>query len=180
MAMATHDARSFNLDLIRIASPCTARWDDMAGDDRVRFCGACKLHVYDTSHMTAEEARALIVGRAGERTCLRLHRRADGTVITRDCPVGQSRRRARWLAGAAALLGFVAIGAPGAWMRRVVAGIANAGGADVPLQAQKVAPPPPPPAVPQAEATVEMGGAPCPKWDEEASEPPAPAAPRAK
>src|SRR4051812_47184360 len=37
------------LDRITIASPCTASWDDMAGDDRVRFCASCQKDVYNLS-----------------------------------------------------------------------------------------------------------------------------------
>ena len=33
------------LDNIRIASPCSANWDEMFGDERKRFCGDCKLNV---------------------------------------------------------------------------------------------------------------------------------------
>ena len=36
--------RTVSLDLlsaIQIASPCTADWNAMTGDDRARFCGEC-------------------------------------------------------------------------------------------------------------------------------------------
>ena len=39
------------LDRVRIASPCSASWSDMAGDDRVRFCmaaGSSDLIVFVT------------------------------------------------------------------------------------------------------------------------------------
>lgn len=75
------------LDDIRIASPCPAAWADMAGDDRVRHCAQCNLSVFDLSELTATEAVALIEAKEGH-LCVRLHRRRDGTVITRDCPVG--------------------------------------------------------------------------------------------
>lgn len=101
------------LDGIRIASPCSQSWDAMAGDARVRFCGACRLHVYDLSAMTRPEAEALVRGREG-RLCVRFHRRPDGTVLTKDCPVGLRalRRRISLLAGAlaAALLGILTAG----------------------------------------------------------------------
>lgn len=75
------------LDTIAIATPCSADWSAMSGDDRARFCGSCQLNVYDLSAMTRREAEELIAAREG-RVCVRLHRRADGTVLTRDCPVG--------------------------------------------------------------------------------------------
>ena len=48
------------LDDIRIASPCRASWDEMRGDDRVRFCSLCKLNVYDLSNLAERDALALI------------------------------------------------------------------------------------------------------------------------
>lgn len=75
------------LDRVSVASPCTVSWDDMTGDDRARHCGLCKLNVYNLSEMTAQDAAAFVQQREG-RTCVRFYRRADGTMITRDCPVG--------------------------------------------------------------------------------------------
>jgi hypothetical protein len=91
------------LDGISIASPCTADWNQMAGDARRRFCAQCKLHVHDLSGMTAAEATALLRTAAQGRVCVRLFRRADGTVLTRDCPVGLRQRLRRAWARAAAL-----------------------------------------------------------------------------
>jgi hypothetical protein len=83
------------LDDIRIASPCEADWEEMAGDDRARFCSSCSKNVYNISAMTTEEATALIVGREGP-LCVRIYRRSDGTILTADCPVGaRSRPRRR-------------------------------------------------------------------------------------
>jgi hypothetical protein len=73
------------LDDVRIATPCQASWDEMPGDDRVRSCPRCSRSVYNVAAMTSDEAVALIAGREG-RLCARLFRRADGTVITADCP----------------------------------------------------------------------------------------------
>ena len=75
------------LNDLRIASPCPASWRSMRGDDRVRFCDACSKSVYNLSDLTATEATALIRESEGG-ICLRLYRRADGTVLTADCPVG--------------------------------------------------------------------------------------------
>ncbi len=78
------------LDDIEVSSPCSADWNEMAGDDRRRFCEQCSLHVYDFSALTRTEAAELVQGSkvTGERLCGRYRRRADGTVLTRDCPVG--------------------------------------------------------------------------------------------
>lgn len=90
------------IDDVRIASPCSASWDAMTGTDTVRFCGECKLNVYNLSEMTAEEGTAL-VARAEGRLCVRLYRRSDGTTLTKDCPVGlrAAVRRVSRAAGAA-------------------------------------------------------------------------------
>lgn len=82
------------LDNVRIASPCPADWDAMYGDDRKRFCGECKLNVYNLSGMTKTQAEALIMNAEG-RLCVRIYRRTDGTVITSDCPVGWEKIKQR-------------------------------------------------------------------------------------
>lgn len=82
------------LDNIHIASPCPANWDEMYGDDRKRFCGDCKLNIYNLSGMTRDEAETLIMNAEG-RLCVRIYRRADGSVITADCPVGWEKIKQR-------------------------------------------------------------------------------------
>ncbi len=91
--LKTTQAQPFNLDVIDVASPCSMSWDSMTGDDRSRHCSQCKLNVYNLSEMTRSEAEVLVQEREGS-TCVRFHRRADGTVLTRDCPVGI--RALRW------------------------------------------------------------------------------------
>src|SRR5437867_3160947 len=86
-----------SLDNIRVAKPCPASWNDMEGDDRVRFCAHCRLNVYNLSGMSRRDAGDLIQLVEG-RLCVRFFRRKDGTVLTDDCPVGM-----RWT-GAAALV----------------------------------------------------------------------------
>jgi hypothetical protein len=82
------------LEDVRIAAPCKASWDEMVGDDHVRFCGQCEKNVYNLSSLPREEAEALLAARNG-KMCVRLYKRADGTVLTEDCPVGVRRRRRR-------------------------------------------------------------------------------------
>ena len=77
---------------IKIASPCAASWESMTGDDRSRHCSACDRHVYNFAAMTTAEIEQLIAAGNGERLCGRLYRRADGTVLTSDCPVGLRMR----------------------------------------------------------------------------------------
>ncbi|HEX6650196.1 MAG TPA: hypothetical protein VF075_11665, partial [Pyrinomonadaceae bacterium] len=99
------------LDHVRVASPCNADWDQMIGSDRARFCGQCSLNVYNLSSMTKEEAE-LLIGRTEGRLCVRYFRRRDGSVLTKDCPVGLRavrRRMASVIRGLnAAVLTFLA------------------------------------------------------------------------
>jgi hypothetical protein len=88
---------------LRIAVPCQAAWEGMAGDDRVRHCTLCSLNVYNFAEMTRDEVRDLLVRTEG-RVCARLYRRADGTVLTRDCPTGLRALRRRASRVAAALI----------------------------------------------------------------------------
>ncbi|MBC7797799.1 MAG: hypothetical protein H7Z37_13080 [Pyrinomonadaceae bacterium] len=75
------------LSNLKIASPCSANWDEMAGDNRKRFCGDCKLNVYNLSGMSKDEAESLLQNAEG-RLCVRFYSRPDGSVLTEDCPVG--------------------------------------------------------------------------------------------
>ncbi len=87
------------LEQLRVASPCPSKWEDMIGDERVRFCGSCAKNVYDLSAMSRAEAEDFVARhspseRAGkEGVCVTFRRRADGKVLTADCPVGVRRRR---------------------------------------------------------------------------------------
>lgn len=81
------------LDTVEIASPCDVSWSSMDGDSDVRYCGSCKKHVYNLSMMSRAEAEAVLGAAKATEVCVRLYRRADGTVITDDCPIGVRRRR---------------------------------------------------------------------------------------
>lgn len=67
-------------------------WEEMRGGDRVRYCKKCELNVFNISALTREEALDLISEFEG-RLCGRIYRRLDGTVITRDCPIGMRGQR---------------------------------------------------------------------------------------
>ena len=90
------------LDNIHVASPCSVDWNEMYGDTRKRFCGDCKLNVYNLSGMTREDAETLIMNAEG-RLCVRFYRRSDGTVLTKDCPVGWAKIKQRTRVYATAL-----------------------------------------------------------------------------
>ena len=102
----------FDVNNLRVASPCPVSWNAMTGDDRTRHCDLCELNVHNVAGMTRDEVASL-VGQNNGRLCMRLFRRTDGTVITKDCPVGLRavRKRVAGLAGAAlaSILGLVSI-----------------------------------------------------------------------
>ncbi|MFN7135756.1 MAG: hypothetical protein ACK4N5_27030, partial [Myxococcales bacterium] len=101
---------TFDVNQLRIAAPCRVSWAAMSGDERKRLCGECRLHVYNVAELTRDEVRALVGG--GDDVCMRLYRRADGTVITRDCPLGQ-RVRDRMSLALGAVLAALAAGTAG-------------------------------------------------------------------
>lgn len=100
-----------SLDRLYVSSPCNADWETMPGDERVRYCGQCHLNVYNISALTRNQAEKLIAETEG-RLCAKFYRRADGTIITRDCPIGirAIKRRVSRVANAAlgAILGIFA------------------------------------------------------------------------
>ena len=91
------------LDNVNVASPCPANWDEMTGNDRQRFCASCQLNVYNLSGMTRGEAEHLIANSEG-RLCVRYYRRADGSIITKNCPVGLAAIKRRVSRAATAFL----------------------------------------------------------------------------
>lgn len=111
------------LNNIRVASPCPARWEDMKGDDKSRHCEQCNLNVHNFAAMTSDEVLS-IVNNADGRVCVRLFQRADGKILTADCPVGLALVRAkmrRTVGRVAAIIGVL-----------VTAGVLRAKGSDRP------------------------------------------------
>jgi|SRR5581483_2922244 len=106
------------LENVKIARPCGADWEKMTGDDRVRFCNLCQLNVYNLSGMKREEAEALLAAKSG-KMCVRLYKRADGTVITEDCPIGLAAVKRRVATVAASALALLATGC--GWFARSAA-----------------------------------------------------------
>lgn len=101
--MAKFDSPLANL---KIASPCSADWNAMAGDERKRFCGDCELHVYNLSGMTKYDAENLLRNSEG-RLCVRYFQRSDGTILTENCPVGWAKAKQKVTAFAVAASVFI-------------------------------------------------------------------------
>jgi ankyrin repeat protein len=74
-----------SLDRIKISKPCDADWDSMIGNDQVRFCAHCNLHVTNLSKLTRREA-TLLVARSKGRLCVRFVQGSGGAVLTKDVP----------------------------------------------------------------------------------------------
>jgi ankyrin repeat protein len=86
---------------LEIKKPCTADWNEMVGNSRVRFCEHCQLTVNDLSSLTPKRVRRLIAKSKG-RLCVRYVRDRNGNPLLAQVP-GQlqkiSRRVSRIAAG---------------------------------------------------------------------------------
>jgi ankyrin repeat protein len=60
------------IDKIRVQSPCSEEWNEMAGNAKIRFCSHCSKNVNNISEMSRKEAMRL-VRRANGRLCVRYH-----------------------------------------------------------------------------------------------------------
>lgn len=93
---------------LTVSSPCPKTWEELVGNDRVRYCGQCHLNVYNLAIMKPAEIERL-VHQTGGRLCGRLYVRQDRTATLRDCPTGRSsivRRRIRQAAAAFSVVLF--------------------------------------------------------------------------
>ncbi|HWT01956.1 MAG TPA: ankyrin repeat domain-containing protein [Pyrinomonadaceae bacterium] len=91
------------LDQMSVASPCSADWDEMTGNDQIRFCRHCSQHVHDLSKLTRKEAMRLVAASEG-RLCVRYRKRPDGTLDTAERaaePLTQIKRRLSRIAAGA-------------------------------------------------------------------------------
>jgi hypothetical protein len=74
------------LDTLRVTSPCSEGWERMTGDDRVRHCEQCDKNVFDLSRFSRDEAEGVVRAFRGE-LCIRLTRRPDGSIVTREAEI---------------------------------------------------------------------------------------------
>lgn len=86
--------RASPLDHVSVAAPCNVGWDNMVGSERVRFCGQCNLNVFNLSGMAKRDAERLISQTEGQ-LCIRYYQRSDGTILTKNCPIGLSALKQR-------------------------------------------------------------------------------------
>lgn len=91
------------LDHVRVASPCAESWDEMAGDNEVRWCSHCRRSVHNLTQLTRSQAESL-VARSQGRLCVRYESRRDDSSMLfkeRGFSVRGVGRRASLAAGAA-------------------------------------------------------------------------------
>ena len=70
------------LSQIQVKSPCTEDWNEMVGNDEVRFCSHCSQHVHNLSAMTRREAEALVLKSNGNLCIRYLRRPEDQQIVT--------------------------------------------------------------------------------------------------
>ena len=73
-------AKNF-LNNLTIPSPCTADWNSMVGNDKVRFCEHCSFEVHNLSQMTRAQAERLLA-RSNGRLCVQYRSDAKGKPVT--------------------------------------------------------------------------------------------------
>jgi ankyrin repeat protein len=124
--------RNSALDQLTISQPCNADWDSMKGNDQIRFCEHCNLHVNDLSRMTRPQAMRLVEQSRG-RLCVRYLRTSKGEILTQDTRrLFQIGRRVSQLAAGAftATMSLSTVVAQGRVLRedeKVVQGVPRAG-----------------------------------------------------
>ena len=89
---------------VTIKTPCSVGWENMEGDDKVRFCQQCKLNVHNLSNMTDKEAANILTANKTKRLCVFMRKRPDGSIITDNCPEKLKKIRGHIRAYAASAL----------------------------------------------------------------------------
>jgi len=87
---------------LKIENPCSANWDQMIGNDWVRFCDHCQLTVNDLTPLTPKRVHRLIADSKG-RLCVRYRVTREGTPILKAVPqqLHQIRKRVSKIAAGA-------------------------------------------------------------------------------
>jgi hypothetical protein len=89
--------RSDLLDRIEVKSPCSEIWDEMFGNDEIRFCSHCAKDVHNLSAMTRKTAAELIT-RSNGNICVRYEKDQSGKIINMPTKPTQIARRANFAA----------------------------------------------------------------------------------
>ncbi len=86
------------LDSIDVPKPCSASWEEMTGDEKVRFCSSCEKDIYNLSAMSRQKAEKLVEDSSG-KICVRYEKNSQGKIVTAPPKFTQITRRATIAAG---------------------------------------------------------------------------------
>jgi Carboxypeptidase regulatory-like domain/Ankyrin repeats (3 copies) len=81
---------------LNLISPCQVDWDQMIGNDRIRFCEHCQLSVHNQVYLSKKQLRRLLARTQG-RLCVRF---AEPVVVTPPALFKIGRRASALVAGA--------------------------------------------------------------------------------
>jgi hypothetical protein len=87
---------------LRIADPCSERWESMRGEGSLRLCDACHKQVHDLSRLTVSETERLLASAPPGGICVRVDHTDDGAIRFR--PGGAGVRAVMTLAVGASLV----------------------------------------------------------------------------
>lgn len=62
---------------LEVTEPCPKKWEELEGGEQKRYCGACRLHVFNSAAMTREEVRE-VSAQAEGRLCMRVVKDPSG------------------------------------------------------------------------------------------------------
>ena len=91
--------KSAFIDSVRVQSPCTEDWNEMTGNDQVRFCSHCSKKVNNLSKMTRGEARKLVRMSKGSLCVRYVEHPLTSAPVFADSFVRIARRASRLAAG---------------------------------------------------------------------------------
>ena len=91
------------VEVLNVASPCDAPWEEMHGTARQRICDGCSRSVFNVRTMTAQQVERELA--RSNHVCMRIERRVDGSVIYDEW--GRFGRLLGSLAGMAMGLGAI-------------------------------------------------------------------------
>jgi hypothetical protein len=95
------------LKQVKVAAPCPVMWSEMEGDEQVRHCKNCNHNVFNLSGLSSSEAESLLREKNG-KLCVRFYQRADGSVMTKDCPRGVAALRRQVVMAAFVMVSLLA------------------------------------------------------------------------
>jgi hypothetical protein len=81
------------LDKIDVQSPCNENWDEMFGNDEIRFCSHCAKNVHNLSAMTRQKAEELVKNSKGG-LCVRYVKNPSGKLVSAPKKLTNIKRRA--------------------------------------------------------------------------------------